>query len=525
MQEPVSYIGDSDSESATRDFQDRLGHFARTIFVLAGIMLAAGWLSTALLPDVPQHPWWSRMVHLGGNTLAGLVWLVCRGKTLSRPLLETIDAGLTLLLGLTWVIIGLGAPPGEPIEASILLASTYTALGRSVTVPSTFGRTFWVSTLTLGPTAFFIFERGAPLGSDGQSSQVYLLFFSLWCCVGVAMAALNSRRIYGLRERLREMSHLGQYTLAEKIGEGGMGVVYRAHHSMLRRPAAIKLLLPGRASELDLLRFEREVQLTSQLSHPNTVSIFDYGRSADGAFYYVMEYLDGLDLDRLVDEEGPIPAPRVVRILAQVSGALGEAHSLGLIHRDIKPANLILTARVDEPDVVKVVDFGLVRPLDDRKGDLSITHAGVINGTPMYLAPESITDAASIDGRADIYAVGAVGYYLLTGRHVFEASSVIEMCAKHLGEVPVPPSKRVGRPIASDLEQIILSCLAKSREERPASAGELRAALLSCADATAFDEAAARRWWSARRARLGSTVPMNPSRPPTMAIQWTGRND
>jgi eukaryotic-like serine/threonine-protein kinase len=274
-----------------------------------------------------------------------------------------------------------------------------------------------------------------------------------------------------------------------------MGIVYRATHAMLRRPAAIKLLSKKTASESDLARFEREVQLTSRLAHPNTISIFDYGRTADGIFYYVMEYLDGMDLDHLIRKHGPLEPSRAIHILAQVSGALAEAHLMGLIHRDIKPANIVLTERLDEPDVVKVVDFGLVKTVDPSPSQIGITGVDSITGTPLYLAPEAITLADTVDGRADIYALGGVAYFIVTGHQVFEGGTVMEVLSKHLAEPPVPPSRRLGRPIAADFEALILACLAKDRNARPESAASLRAALLACKDARDYDVVAVRRWW------------------------------
>ncbi|HWA77922.1 MAG TPA: CHASE domain-containing protein [Polyangiaceae bacterium] len=329
-----------------------------------------------------------------------------------------------------------------------------------------------------------------------------------------------------LRQTVAERINLGQYTLEEKIGEGGMGVVYRATHAMLRRPAAIKLLLKERAGERDLARFEREVQLTSRLAHPNTISIFDYGRTADGLFYYVMEFLDGMDLERLVREDGPMSAGRAIHILAQASGALAEAHLLGLIHRDIKPANIVLTERRDEPDVVKVVDFGLAKTLEPGPGEAGITRVNSITGTPLYLAPEAISTPESVHGRADLYALGAVAYFILTGQHVFEASSVMEVLSKHMFEQPIPLSERLGRPIASDLERLVLSCLAKDKNARPQSAAVLRAALLACEDAQRYDMEAARVWWRERGTALRTGTRLgqhNTGHATTMAIDLQGR--
>src|SRR5207237_3426282 len=203
------------------------------------------------------------------------------------------------------------------------------------------------------------------------------------------------------------------------------------------------------------------VQHTSRLVLPNTISIFDYGRSAEGGFYYVMEHLDGLDLQSLVDRYGPVEPARAIHILTQVSGALAEAHALGLIHRDIKPANIVLTERPDEPDVVKVVDFGLVRRFGGNMAESAIGEALI--GTPLYMAPEAISEPDTVDGRSDLYAVGAVAYFLLTGRHVFEGAGVIEICSKHMLETPVTPSHRLGKTLPADLDAIVLCLLATDR--------------------------------------------------------------
>jgi len=379
--------------------------------------------------------------------------------------------------------------------------------------------------VSAGPTIVYFAQQGvsAAFAQSPESGQIFSGFGALWCVLAVLAAAVNSRQLYGLRAQIREIGKLGQYTLEEKIGEGGMGRVYRATHAMLRRPAAIKLLSKERVSERDQANFEREVQLTSRLAHPNTISIFDYGRTADGVVYYVMEYLDGLDLDRLVKQDGALAPARAIHILAQVCGALAEAHALGLIHRDIKPANIVLTERVDEPDVVKVVDFGLVKTLEQNERD---SRATTITGTPMYLAPEAIVAPETVDARADIYALGAVAYFLLTGRDVFEAESIVGALGMHVVAQPVAPSEHLTTPLSADLERIVLWCLAKERDARPASAAALLAALLACEDAARYDRAAAFAWWSHRGAELRSSPRGNVSgSSATMAVDLRGRND
>jgi serine/threonine-protein kinase len=343
-----------------------------------------------------------------------------------------------------------------------------------------------------------------------------------WAITSVALVTVTSRVIYGLRREVREAQKLGQYTLLEKLGEGGMGQVFRAQHAMLRRPTAVKLLHPERAfGPEDLARFEREVQLTAQLSHPNVVTVFDYGRTPDGVFYYAMELLDGHDLEETVERSGPLPAARAVHILVQVASALAEAHAVGLIHRDIKPANIILCARGRTCDVAKVVDFGLVKQLGpavddavvgerDARGALSsgpdVSRVGSIVGTPMYLAPEAMGDPGSLDGRADLYALGAVAYFLLTGTVVFGGNSVMEACRHHVVSVVQPPSERLRmqRPdatIPEDLEQIVLRCLAKSPDDRPGSAKDLLEALAACSVAGTWSESEARAAWTSFRQR------------------------
>jgi hypothetical protein len=519
----------ADSAEATLYLQHSIAAFARVILVLASVMLVAS-LTLAGLgvfgTTMSQHLWNpTQVVHVTAVGVLLIVWRRCRGRRLRVSTLVAIDATLTIFLGASWALLASGTPLSEPIEISILLAITHTLVARSVFVPSSFRQTLWVGAVAVLPVVVMIASRKMAFAvAAPERFRTFIVFSTLWCVAAVVVSALNSRKIFGLRARIREVGKLGQYTLQEKLGEGGMGVVYRATHAMLRRPAAIKLLHPARAGATDLARFEREVQLTSRLTHPNTISIFDYGRTADGAFYYVMEYLDGLDLEELVKEEGPVGAARVVRILTQASGSLAEAHALGLIHRDIKPANIMLTERPDEPDIVKVVDFGLVKAIVGASGDVTATNLNAITGTPLYLAPEAVTSPDTVDARSDLYALGAVGYFLLTGEHVFEAPTIVEVLSKHMRDIPIPLSDRLGRPVAEDLAALLMSCLAKRREDRPASAGALRTALMACADFARYDVAAATAWWRDRGSNLAvPATAESAGSPPTMMVDLQRR--
>ncbi len=289
-----------------------------------------------------------------------------------------------------------------------------------------------------------------------------------------------------------EAKQLGQYRLLDKIGAGAMGIVYKGQHAMLRRPTAIKMLDVDRISEAATARFEREVQITCQLNNPHTVAIYDYGRTPEGVFYYAMEYLDGIDLQVLVDQYGPQSEGRTVAILRQICASLYEAHSMGLVHRDIKPANIMLNRRGAEPDVVKVLDFGLVKAQGDDKADRQ--SEGGLAGTPLYMSPEAIQAPDSVDARSDLYAVGAVGYFLLTGQTAFTARTLVELCQQHLTAIPDSPSQRLGRPVSPELEHAILACLEKSRAKRPQTARDLSTMLERVTATWTLEDAEA--WWS-----------------------------
>jgi serine/threonine-protein kinase len=330
---------------------------------------------------------------------------------------------------------------------------------------------------------------------------------SMGSCFAILFAYLGSRIIYGLGREVAEARELGSYRLEERLGEGGMGEVWRARHRMLARPAAIKLIRPELTGALGVAqsgtvtdRFEREAQVIASLRSPHTVNLYDFGVSADGTFYYVMELLEGHDADTLIRRFGPLPADRVIHILRQICHSLSEAHARGLVHRDIKPANVFVCRYGEEHDFVKVLDFGLVRAFDDRERGAdgampTLTSDTVVPGTPAFIAPEQALGRAHLDGRVDIYATGCLAYWLLTGTLVFPADSPIQHLMRHVNDPPAAPSSRTELPIPTALDRLVLNCLAKDPAGRPQSARELSDALAAIEGADAWTEARAGAWW------------------------------
>jgi eukaryotic-like serine/threonine-protein kinase len=502
----------SGGEEARSFHQERLAFYTRTLLViLVGFYLAGNLAASFMLDRWLAANW----VTKGANTamLACFTFLAAVGLALRAPrlprTLTLLDA--TVLLVTTTIFGSMAlAPyvedaPRDPVFRTAM-AVMMTVIFRAVIVPSSARRTLLLSFLAVPiPLALsaLVYVRE---GRGPAHIATHVVWTGSWHVAAAVLAGVTSRTIYGLRREVREAQQLGQYTLGEKIGEGGMGAVYHARHALLRRPTAIKLLTAARGGEAGAVRFEREAQLTSGLKHPNTVAIFDYGRTADGVFYYAMEYLDGLNLDDLVRADGAQPAARVVHVLRQVAGALVEAHGIGLIHRDIKPANVILLPEYGAAlDVAKVVDFGLVKELADG-GDLTQDQ---IAGTPMYLSPEAIREPDRVDARSDIYSLGLLGYYLVAGRPVFEGRNAVEICSHHLHTKPLPPAEKLGGPVPLKLGALLLDCLEKAPDARPASARELIARLAACDDVAAWTEDDARAWWqrhppSASRSRAGT---------------------
>lgn len=325
------------------------------------------------------------------------------------------------------------------------------------------------------------------------------LFLPAFC---VCIAWYGAKVIYGVAQEAAAAAELGAYRLEEKIGAGGMGEVWRGSHRLLTRPAAIKLIRLGDTPSAGVdastaqARFEREAQATAALYSPHTVQVYDFGTTDDGSFYYVMELLDGLDLERIVKQHGPLSAERVVAIARQVCHSLGEAHDSGLVHRDIKPANIFVCRHGRDADFVKVLDFGLVLPRRGRSSDARVTQEGVAPGTPAYMAPETATAPERVGPRADLYALGGVLYFLLTGQLVFEAGNAMQMIVAHASREPSAPSIAAELPVPAALDAVVLRLLAKEPEERFASAD----ALLEALDAVELDaewtQEKARAWWS-----------------------------
>jgi len=488
------------------DAAERREYLQRRIAFYLGVTFAM-WLGLSCVvigvqiakPDQPGPLWiWPWFwAHLGGTSAALVLWLFLRRGERSITTLAAVDAHAITTQGLLLALILVESEPRYRPDLGVLLGLVHILMLRAAVVPSTAQRTAVLGAVATIPSVvatWWTYSHGTPV--PGYPAAIFFVVFAIaFSTLAIACTTIISRVIWSLERRVVEAMQLGQYTLEAKIGEGGMGMVYRARHALLRRPTAVKLLSAERAGAVAVARFEREVQLTSSLTHPNTIAIFDYGRTPDGVFYYAMEYLDGIDLETLVRVDGAQPPARVAHILAQVCGALAEAHDAGLVHRDIKPANLVLCDRGRLPDFVKVLDFGLVKDLD-APADAALSNVAQIAGTPMYMSPEAIKTPEAVDARSDLYALGCVAYYLLTGGPVFEGRSVVELCGHHLYSTPVAPSVRGRGEIPAALDKLVLACLAKDPADRPASAADVLEALTRAA--TGWSVSDARRWWAER---------------------------
>jgi hypothetical protein len=396
-----------------------------------------------------------------------------------RNLAEKIMKNVILLVSLLMVLDAIYIPKGwrkaAIVSSALAMLPLATLTGVYLVLPASVR---WVGELRA--------DGVKPLAVFGLDTMFLLTL--------AAISSFAAQTISRLRSQIAEARRFGQYRLGKQIGAGGMGEVFLAEHELLKRPCAVKLIRPQvvlRAGTIE--RFEREVRINAKLSHPNTVEIFDYGRTEDGTYYYVMEYLPGMSLADLVDRHGPLPPGRVVYLLRQVAMALQEAHEAGLIHRDIKPSNIFAAKRGAMDDVAKLLDFGLVRPVATAASPHT-SDEGKILGTPLYMSPEQATGSRSLDARSDIYSVGAVAYYLLTGRPPFNKETAIEAIIAHARDAVVPPSQlHHGLPV--DLDDVVVRCLAKDPRDRFPDAEALEISLGRCCCATSWDKNLARQWW------------------------------
>ncbi len=397
-------------------------------------------------------------------------------------------------------------PP--PMSFWLLLIFTY-----AMFIPNTWRRAApVVGAMAIAPVLLIVaMALLDPAVAQTISADDYMQHILVMAVAAVA-AVFGIHLINALRREAFEAKQLGQYRLVRRLGEGAMGEVYLAEHRMLKRPCAVKLIRPSLAGDPHVLsRFEREVQMTARLSHWNTVEIYDYGRTEDGIFFYVMEHLSGLSLEELLRRHGPLPAERVVHLVRQVCQALREAHGIGLIHRDIKPGNIFVAEIGGVYDVAKVLDFGLVKPMAETPA-AHLTQEGTISGTPLFMSPEQARGLSDVDARSDIYSLGAVAYTLLAGRPPFDMPSPLDVIIAQARD-EVAPVSRFRSDVPADVEQVILRCLAKSPADRFQDADGLERALADCSVADQWTRACARRWWQEHEPSAAAPIQLRDAGP------------
>ena len=500
-----------------------LGQVARRLELMS-LGLAAAFAVALVLLHAVREAGWHPIPHLGlRDVIAGamivasatVAWLARGGRLEPTRLLRmglayevVVAFGISMgdhltplssehtLYAVSWLCVWIvmfplvvPAPPPSILLASVVAASTW-------------------------PVAFFV---GRALGNPAPPPAVVLLN-ALENYIAAAMALAPALIIRRLGRDVQKAREMGSYELVERLDRGGMGEVWRARHRMLARPAAIKLIRPealglggGRLAETLVRRFEREAQATAALHSSHTIALYDFGITPEGTFYYVMELLEGLDLEGLVRRFGPLPAERAIHLLLQACDSLADAHDVGLVHRDIKPANLYLCRQGLRFDFVKVLDFGLVKSAwTETEPDERLTREGAVAGTPAYMAPETVLGNREIDPRVDLYALGGVAYWLVTGLTVFEKGTAAQMALHHLQTAPVPPSRRTERPVPESLERVILRCLEKDPDRRPSTALELASELAACPVPPWTQEDARRWWWEVYVPREGGPAAGSP---------------
>jgi serine/threonine-protein kinase len=445
------------------------------------------------------------------SVLASLL-LFAYTRTPNRDPQRVLNVGLAYMV-LTALALGLTVHSGPIVRTQSVLPQISwigaVILMSAAIVPSSRTKTFFAGLVaaSMNPIAM-LWARAQGTWDFGPATNALLMHYPDYLLVGVAVVI--SHVVTTLGRRVAKAREMGSYQLGELLGRGGMGEVYKASHRMLARPAAIKLIRPEMLGGSDpavaaraIARFRREAEAAAHLRSAHTVEIYDFGVTEDQTLYLVMEFLEGMDLESLVRQHGPMPAPRVVHVLRQSCESLEEAHARGLVHRDIKPANIHLGRVGCREDFVKVLDFGLVKSAEGGSQQSLASIEGVIMGTPAYMAPEMAL-GDRVDARADLYALGCVAYYLLTGEQLFTGDTVLKLITQHLHASPVPPSLRTELPIPAALERLVLACLAKNPDERPQTARQL-AQSLDAIDGMTWSEDDATRWWREHHPSQAST--------------------
>jgi Protein kinase domain len=476
-----------------------IGFVISAMLVLVKLLLLPE--AQPVVPQILRVRGWLRVGHPGSFALALVALYVMRERACARKIQLTIF----LAFATNIVVITLNRMALHPD------APEYFGLALLLFVPAAFVPWKAYHQLLLGGTAIVTFV-GAHLygmmrfpemqsfwaGHPGGMEAADLLGMAVTGIVTLSLVSFSmSRTLYTLNRTSHAVANLGNYIIGEEIGEGGMGKVMLARHRLLCRPTAVKILQEsGGDPQVALARFEREVRLSANLTHPNTIQIFDFGRSGENVFYYAMEYLAGMDLQRIVERFGPLPPERVVFLLMQACGSLAEAHAKGVVHRDIKPSNLFLTERGGLHDFVKVLDFGLAKRVSGH-GVSEVTRTGMVFGTPRYISPEALYGDGGLDGRSDLYNLGGVAYWLLTGKPPFDTSSSVDLIIDHVKTVPARPSEVSETPIPASLEDVVMRLLEKKADDRYRNAAELRDALAAVQEdlPARWNWDRARAWW------------------------------
>jgi serine/threonine-protein kinase len=498
-------------EDLLRDASRRLGIMALVGAALWVLGITFGHLIDALSPPAGwRWPGWSAIdvIALTAVGVSVALFFFTRRKDRDPKLILNLGLGYLVFTALDLGLMTHWFPPPYGTLDPMLSWTGAVVLMFAAIVPTPPKKMLVAGLIAaaMNPLGMLVAQaRG--IWDIGSWTNALIMHYPDFLLVGVAVVI--ARVVTGLGQQVSKAREMGSYHLGELLGRGGMGEVYKATHRMLARPAAIKLIRPDsltgeEGADVAVKRFRREAEAAASLRSPHTVELYDFGVTEDRTMYFVMELLEGTDLETLVRDRGPVPARRVVHIIRQVCASLEEAHVAGMVHRDIKPANIHIGRLGLEYDFVKVLDFGLVKPVAGKVHELSVaTAAGLTPGTPAYMAPEMALGEA-VDGRADIYALGCVAYYLLTGKIVFEGDTSLQVIVKHLQNDPVPPSRRANVDIPPALEQLVLACLSKKPEDRPSSAGELSRALARLGLEPWTEEEARRCWNGAGQGAQGA---------------------